>query len=69
METSGPGSLSAIVPVADAAVVESVRPAAPVSSTTTVSLASSSASSVTATAMVLVVSPAAKVSVPAARAV
>ena len=66
--STGPWSSSAMVPVAVAAVLESVRPAAPVSSTTMVSSGSSERSSVTATAMAPAVAPAAMVSFPDASA-
>ena len=69
MATVGEGSSSAMVPVAVAAVLERVRPVAPVSSTTTVSSASSSASSLTASAMAPLLAPAAMVSFPDASAV
>ena len=62
-------SSSVIVPVAVAAVVESAAFVGLLNSTTTVSSASASASPATVTSRVLLLSPAAKVRVPAASAV
>ena len=66
IDSSGGSSSSAMVPVAVAA--GSVARDGALNLTTTVSSGSSAPSPVTATAMVLLVSPARKVSVPAAMA-
>ena len=65
----GGSSSSVMVPVPVAAVADSAALDGPLRVTTTVSSASSSTSPATVTAMFLLVSPAAKVRVPAASAV
>ena len=72
MDTDGGGSSSSIVPVPVAAVVGSAGSVAfvgPLNLTSTVSFGSSSVSPATVTSTFLLVSPAAKVSAPAASAV